>query len=230
VRRTVSTARPCGLLTSLVDKSLCSRRSSTRDALAVAETVRQYARDRLAKGVKRRRWRVGISTMCLALAKQAEARWTSENNRYGSSSSNRARQTCAGPWRGVARPAGIPSRPAACCSAGVFWRSRGHLGEGRRWLSVSIDAAPSVPDSATRADAFRWRSLGDGPSRLLAAQELQKQPWRSTGWRGIAWAPPGTEQLGLMAAEQANHSAAQLLFGRAGHAQGVGDQQESASD
>ena len=115
-----------------------------------------------------------------------------------------------------------------CCSAdgnavdalplavalGWFWRSRGHLGEGRRWISEVIKATPSVQDSPTRADALVWAgTLAMDQADYPAAQALQEEAleiYRKVGDRlGIVRV---LNRLGILAAEQSNHAAAQRLL------------------
>jgi predicted ATPase/DNA-binding winged helix-turn-helix (wHTH) protein/Tfp pilus assembly protein PilF len=204
------------LLTSLADKSLIlakEHRGATRYALL--ETVRYYARDRLSERGEETTLTRRHFDHVLALAEAAEANQRGEEQ---------------GVWlkRLESEHDNLRTALAWCCTAagnvvdglrlaaalGWFWRSRGHLGEGRRWLSVLIDAAPSGQDSPTRADALRWAGLlamyqADYP----AAQELQEEAlaiYRRVGDRlGIARV---LINLGIIVTDQANHSAARLLF------------------
>jgi tetratricopeptide (TPR) repeat protein len=115
-----------------------------------------------------------------------------------------------------------------CCSAGGnaadglslavalgwFWRSRGHLGEGRRWLSEVINATPTMLGSPIRADALVWAGiLAMDQVDYPVAQALQEEAlaiYRKLGDRlGTVRA---LNRLGILAAEQANHAAAQRLF------------------
>ena len=204
------------LLTSLADKSLVlakEHRGATRYGLL--ETVRYYARDRLSESGEETKLTRRHFDYVLALAEAADAKQLGEEQ---------------GAWieRLESEHDNLRAALAWCCTAGGnaadglrlasalgwFWRSRGHLGEGRRWISVSIDAAPSGQDSPTRADALRWAGLlAMDQADYSAAQVLQEEAlaiYRRVGDRpGIARV---LNNLGLVAIDQADHAAAQSLF------------------
>jgi non-specific serine/threonine protein kinase len=204
------------LLTSLVDKNLVwakERRGATRYGLL--ETVRYYARDRLSERGEETKLTRRHFDYSLALAEAAEAKLLGEEQRVWlerlDSEHDNLRAALA--WCCTA-DGSATDRLRLASALGWFWRSRGHLGEGRRWLSVSIDAAPSGQDSPTRADALRWAGLlAMDQADYSAAQVLQEEAlaiYRLVGDRlGIARV---LNNLGLVAIDQADHSAAQLLF------------------
>ena len=204
------------LLTSLADKSLVfakEHRGATRYGLL--ETVRYYARDRLAESGEEAALTRRHFDHVLALAKAADTQQRSEQqgvwlDRLESEHDN-LRAALA--WCGTAGgPAADGLRLAA--TLGWFWRLRGHLSEGRRWLSVLMDATPSGQDGPTRADALRWAGLmAMDQADYPAAQALQEEAlaiYRTVRDRlGIARM---LNNLGLVAIEQADHSAAQCLL------------------
>jgi predicted ATPase/DNA-binding winged helix-turn-helix (wHTH) protein len=205
------------LLTSLADKSLVqakAHRGVTRYSLL--ETVRYYARDRLSDRGEETPLTRRHFDHYLALAEASGDRLASADQ---------------GGWieRLECEHDNLRAALTWCCTAdggaadglrlaaalGRFWRSRGHLSEGRRWFSALIDAAPSVHDGASRADALRWAGiLAMDQADYPAAKALQTEAlniYRRRGDRlGIARV---LNILGMLVAEeQADYSAAQLLF------------------
>jgi predicted ATPase/DNA-binding winged helix-turn-helix (wHTH) protein len=204
------------LLTSLVDKNLVvakDHRGSTRYGLL--ETVRYYARDRLAeRGEEATQSRRHFDYL-LALAESADGRQLTDDQgvwleRLEAEHDN-LRAALA--WCSTSSAhAGDGLRLAA--ALGSFWRSRGHLGEGRHWFAALLGAAPNMPDSASRADALRWAGvLAMSQADYTAARVLQQDAlalYRALGDRlGIARV---LNNLGLVAVELEDHAAAQSLF------------------
>lgn len=204
------------LLTSLVDKNLVvakDHRGSTRYGLL--ETVRYYARDRLSeRGEEATQSRRHFNYL-LALAEAADARQLTDDQgvwleRLESEHDN-LRAALA--WCSTSS-ADADDGLRLAAALGSFWRSRGHLGEGRHWLAGLLDAAPNMPDSASRADALRWAGvLAMSQADYPAARALQQEAlamYRALGDRlGIARV---LNNLGLVAVELEDHAAAQSLF------------------
>jgi len=219
------------LLTSLADRSLVltqEHRGAARYGLL--ETVRHYARDRLAeRGEEAALARRHVDHM-LALAEAAvpELRGMDQGAWLERLDAEHDNLRAALAW--CCAPGGDAVAGLRLATAlGRFWLSRGHLGEGRRWLSVLMGAAPSGQDSPSLAHALRWSGFlamyqGDYP----AARELQEQAlaiYRRSGDRlGIARA---LTNLGmLLAEEQADLPAAKGLFEESlAMAREIGDQQ-----
>jgi predicted ATPase/class 3 adenylate cyclase len=203
------------ILTSLVDKSLVGteeRNGATRYRLL--ETVRQYARDRLREGGEEGQWQSRHLAHFIAVAEEAEPQlmgadqqsWLDrlemehDNLRSALTWSSTARGDAAGGLR----------------LAGAFWRfwwMRGHLREGRGWLSGLLAAAPGGQAAASRAKALNgagvlaWQQ-GDYPAaRTLHEESLAIQ--RELGdRRGIAYS---LNNLGTVATSQGDHAAAWAL-------------------
>jgi predicted ATPase/DNA-binding winged helix-turn-helix (wHTH) protein len=204
------------LLTSLADKSLVlAKEHGGATRYGLLETVRYYARDRLAErgeetALARRHF---DHVLALALAANAKELGEEQGVWLERLESEHDNLRAALAWCGTAGgPAAEGLRLAA--ALGWFWRLRGHVGEGRRWFSVLIDAAPSGQDSPTRADALRWASvLAMDQTDFAAAQGLQEAAlaiYRSVGDRmGIARV---LSNLGIVAEEQGHHTAAQSLL------------------
>ncbi|MBT9486769.1 MAG: tetratricopeptide repeat protein [Rubrivivax sp.] len=204
------------LLTSLADKSLVfamDHRGATRYGLL--ETVRYYARDRLAESGEEATLARRHFDHVLALAKAADAQQRSDQqgmwlDRLEAEHDN-LRAALA--WCGTA---GGPAADGLHLAAalGWFWRTRGHLGEGRRWLSVLIDATPKGQDSSGRATALRWAGvLAMEQVDYAAAKTLQQEALAISRALGDRHAIVRTlNQLGIMEAELSNHAAARLLL------------------
>jgi predicted ATPase/DNA-binding winged helix-turn-helix (wHTH) protein/Tfp pilus assembly protein PilF len=204
------------LLTSLADKSLVlakEHRHVTRYGLL--ETVRYYARDRLAERGEEAALARRHFDHVLSLAEVSDDKLAGEGQRL---------------WleRLDAEHDNLRAALAWCCTdggdaadglnlaaaVGWFWRSRGHQSEGRRWLSVLIDATSSGQDNPIRADALRRAGLlamdqADYPAAQASHEEALKFYRRVGDRRGIARA---LYSLGLVAMEQAKPSLAELLF------------------
>lgn len=204
------------LLTSLADKSLViakEHRGATRYGLL--ETVRYYARDRLAERGEEAALTRRHFDHVLSLAEAAGAKLDGEGQRVWlerlESEHDNLRAALA--WSCTAGGSAADGLYLAA-ALGWFWRSRGHLSEGRRWLSVLIEAAPSGQDSPIRADALRRAGLlAMDQADHSAAQALQEEAlaiYRRVGnRRGIGRA---LHNLALVAMEQADYPAAQLLL------------------
>jgi predicted ATPase/DNA-binding SARP family transcriptional activator len=148
------------LLAALVDKSLVSMREWHGEArYSLRETVRQYAQERLASpaeeggagdGLERLRLRHARFFAALAeraavqLHGRAQCEWL---DRLDVDHDN-VRSALA--WSVAAPDAELALR--LCTAMRDYWRSRGHLSEGRRWLEEAL-RLPGQP-AALRARAL----------------------------------------------------------------------------
>ncbi|MBT9486770.1 MAG: tetratricopeptide repeat protein [Rubrivivax sp.] len=204
------------LMTSLADKSLVSAKAHggvTRYSLL--ETMRYYTRDRLAQrgeetALSRRHFDHVLSLAEVAddkLAGDGQRLWLDRLDAEHDNLRAALAWSCTG---GGNATEGL--RLAA--AVGWFWRSRGHLSEGRRWLSLLINATAGGQDNPIRADALRRAGLlamdqADYPAAQALLEEALVTYRRVGDRRGIARA---LYSLGLVAMEQARLSAAELLF------------------
>jgi predicted ATPase/DNA-binding winged helix-turn-helix (wHTH) protein len=204
------------ILTSLADKSLVfakDHQGATRYGLL--ETVRYYARDRLSGRGEEAMLMQRHFEYVLALAEAACAKQFNEEqgvwlDRLESEHDNLRAALAWCSTAGGNAAGGL--RLAA--ALGWFWRSRGHIGEGRHWLSLLIDAEPNGQESPTRANALRGAGiLAMDQADYSASRQLQEEAlaiYRRVGDRqGIARA---LNNLGIVAQEQADNATAQLLL------------------
>lgn len=204
------------LLTSLADKSLVlvkEHRGVARYSLL--ETVRHYARDRLADSGEEAALSRRHFDHVLSLADTAGGELPGEGQRLWLERLDAEHDNLRAALAWSCSSSGNAADGLRLAVAlGWFWRSRGHLGEGRRWLSALIDATPSGPKSPFRADALRRAGLlAMDQADYTAAQAQQEEAleiYRKQGdRRGIGRA---LHNLGLVAMEKAEHSAARSLL------------------
>jgi non-specific serine/threonine protein kinase len=204
------------LLTSLVDKSLVvteERNGATR--YLMLETVRQYARDRLQEGGADAPWRGRHLAYFLALAEDAEPQLTGPDQQawLGRLETEHDNVLSALAWScGAGGDAVGGLRLAGAFSA--LWHVRGHLSEGRSWLSRLLAVAPSGEAAAARANALAAAgALAREQDDFPAAQALHQASLalrRELGdRRGIA---QSLGSLGFVALAQGDHAAARLLY------------------
>jgi non-specific serine/threonine protein kinase len=207
--------RVLDLLTSLADKNLVVaevQRGATRYRLL--ETIHQYARERLNEGSEDARWHGRHLAYFLALA-EAEPRNAEADQdawldileiEHGNM---RAALAWSAATEGYAEP-GLRLAVALWW----YWLVRGHLGEGRDWLSRLLAAGPRGQTSPTRANALTGagelaRHQGDyAAARTLHEEGLALQ--RELGdRRGVA---TSLINLGGVAYDQGDYAAARALL------------------
>jgi predicted ATPase/class 3 adenylate cyclase len=204
------------LLTSLADKSLLQaeeRDGTTRYRLL--ETVRQYARDRLLESGEAQRWRDRHLAHFLALAEQAEPQLMRADQRawFDRVETEHDNLRSALTWSS-AEGGDTVSGLRIAGALWWFWFVRGYFGEGRRWLSALLAAAPRGRAAAERAKALAGagglaRQQGDyATARDLYEQSLALR--RDLGdKRGVA-AVRG--DLGLIGFHLGEYAAARVLL------------------
>ena len=161
-------------LTSLVDKSLVvtdEQAGATR--YRMLETVRQYALDRLRESGEEAQWRGSHLACFVALAEEfyEGVGGPKQQSWFSRIASEHDNLRAALGWSAESSPIeGL--RLAGALN--VFWRIRGHLGEGREWLGRLLDAVPIDGPTRERARGLNGAALltisqGDyaGAKRLL---------------------------------------------------------------
>ena len=145
-------------LTSLVDKSLVvtdEQAGATR--YRMLETVRQYALDRLRESGEEARWRGSHLAYFVALGRGVlrERRRTETAVMALPDRSEHDNLRAALAWSAESSPMeGLRLATALT----VFWRIRGHLAEGREWLTRLLDACPDRrPDARACTRPVRCR-------------------------------------------------------------------------
>lgn len=206
-----------GLLTSLVDRSLVlakEHHGATRYGLL--ESVRHYARDRLREHGDESRWARRHFDHMLALAKEAQIGLSGEDQREWFERLETEHDNLRAALSWSCSSAGDASGGLQIASAiGLFWETRGHVGEGRRWLAALIDTVPTGQDWLARAGALRWAGiLAMYQADYAAAQELQEKAlaiYRTVGEDRLGIARV-LNNIGLLSADQGHYAAAQPLF------------------
>ena len=201
-------------LAGLVDKSLVVLEwPGDAGRYRMLETMRQYATERLAESGETDRLRQSHAGFFLALAEQAEpklfgpeqdawfARLEAEHSNLRIALEWLAQEDAA---QGL-RLAGALWR---------FWEVRGHLAEGRSWLSEMLRLAGPDAEAAARAKAFLGTAVCAYYLRDFAAAAAQLSAslglFRAVGDR------QGTAQVliyqGWMATDRGDFAAARILF------------------
>ena len=202
-------------LTSLADKSLLvaeERDSVTRYRLL--ETVGHYARERLRERGGEAHWRDRHLAYFLALTLEAEPLLKGPDLEVGLDrlETEHDNLRLALDWAASGRGDSVTGLRIAA-AIWWFWQTRGHLREGRQWLSRLLAAAPATEALAIRAKALRGAgALAREQADYAAAEALHRESLtlrRELGdQRGIALA---LGSLGAVALELGNYDAARKL-------------------
>jgi predicted ATPase/DNA-binding CsgD family transcriptional regulator len=219
-------------IAALVDKSLVRRVEPPggEPRLAMLETIREYALDRLIGSgeIDEVRWRHAAHYLALAeraagqLPGPEEVVWL---DRLDAEYANLRSAVCWAIGNGA-----VERALRICVALGPFWRLRGHMHEALRWLEEALGSAGADVPPALRARGmflggrFAW-SLGDhaaGQEHLRRSIAL----WREVGdAHGLADA---LQELGLQAGDSGDAAGARAaleeslaLFRTAGDAAGT---------
>ena len=193
------------LLGSLVDKSLL-RQVDDADGeprFVLFETIREYARSRLAESGEAEAVLRAHAERYLALAEMAEpeliraeqATWLERLDE------EQGNLRAALEWSLESGEIEVGLRIAA--ALGRFWSTRGHMAEGRKWLAEALGTSPDVEDRSWRGLALRpgmrrsarptttRRSRSSKSASPLPARSTTRssraRPWRSSpGSRWLA--------------------------------------------
>lgn len=176
--KTVCGATPDDLV-ALAEMSLVRDASAGADQrFSMLRTIREFAHDRLAQANEEDAATRGHADCMLALAREADVHLRSPNEAEWL-----ARLELEHDNMRAALAASLQSRAGdlalgLACSLWRFWYTRGHLAEGRRWLTLALetgeDAPPELIATALAAGARIASLLGDlGEARSLAERSLQ---------------------------------------------------------
>ncbi|MGQ0744472.1 MAG: helix-turn-helix transcriptional regulator [Acidimicrobiales bacterium] len=184
-------ARQClDLMTKLVTRSLVTTQQTRPGATryCLLETIRHYYRDRLLESGEADRLRLRHAAWYTTWAERAEPElsgpgqeewlWCLDEDH----DNLRAALHQAVSSRDPADGQEMPLRLAGALT--LFWRIRGHYGEGRGWLdqalSVSPDGSPALRAKATWGLALLAAMVGDYAAAAPAA-ETSLASWRELG-------------------------------------------------
>lgn len=206
------------VLTSLADKNLISvetHNGATR--YAMLETVRDYARGRLRETTAEAHVQARHLEFFLELAEEATRQPTVTNapTRLVQLEIESDNFRSALSWS-IATSAGDAGVRLAG-ALGWFWRARGLVTEGRRWLSATLADASTKSNRSARTLALRAASqLAQQQADNSAAQRMAEEVlaiWTQAGDRhGIAEA---WQSLGMVAHRQTDFQTAQQCYERA---------------
>jgi len=197
-----------------VDKSLVLAETQHGEAhYRLLETVRQYARDRLAEAGEAADVRTRHRDWYLALAEQAEEGLPGHDQRYWLRRLDMEHDNLrvALEWTLDAKDAEIARRLAGSLS--YFWRTRDYFSEGAMWwdriLSHDGDVSPSVQAKSLRIAAEMLGLHGQFARAAAYAADALDFDRRLGDKRGIGIS---LNLLGLTAASQGDLERATLLF------------------
>ena len=204
------------LMTALVDRSLVmadEHEGAIRYGLL--ETVRQYAWDRMRERGEQAQWQQRHLAYFLSLAEEAEPRLTGGDqqawlDRVETEHDNLRAALAWSAAAGADASSGL--RLAGALSP--FWSVRGHLGEGRNWLSAFLGTALGEKDAAARAKALHWAAtLAEQQGNYSSARALDEESLavkRALGDRGGS--AESLNKLGVVAADQGDYRAARTFY------------------
>ncbi len=204
------------LLTGLVDKSLVvAATQGEASRYRLLETVRQYARDRLAEAEEGQGVREKHRDHFLALAEEAkpklssaeQAQWlTVLEEEYDNL--RLALTFC------LEEPEASEAGLRLGAALQVFWQVRGHLSDGREHLTAALGHPGAQEHTRARADALNVAgALANMQGGYATARSLHEESLtirRELGdKRGIAGS---LNNLGIVAQEQGDYGAAHALY------------------
>jgi tetratricopeptide (TPR) repeat protein len=202
-------------LESLVGKSLVKQTEAHgQPRLAMLETIREYARDRLIAAGEAERVRERHRACFLALAEEAEPKLvdTEQAEWLRRLEEEHDNLRSALDWSLMA--AGSQEDLRLCGALNRFWSTRGHLSEGRKWCARILAkerAAERTPEYAKVLNAagnLAWNQTDYPAARALLEESLAI--FRELDDRaGIA---QSLNNLGNAAIEQGDYLAARTLY------------------
>ncbi|MBI4497726.1 MAG: tetratricopeptide repeat protein [Chloroflexi bacterium] len=145
---------------SLADKSLIRQEEQGGDEprVGMLETLREYGLEQLAASGEDDAVRDAHAAYALALAEEAEHRLTSPEQRTWLERLDREHSNLRAALRWL-QEQGRADRALRLGSAlWRFWLTRGHLGEGRRWIEASLASSADVP-ARVRAKALNGAGM-----------------------------------------------------------------------
>ncbi len=158
-------------LTSLVDKNLVvTTEMAGATRYRMLETVRQYAQDRLRDSGEESQWRDSHLVCFVALAEEffEGIDGPKQQSWFSRIASEHDNLRAALAWSAESSP--IEGLRLANALIG-FWRTRGHLAEGREWLARLLDAFPIDGPTRERARGLRAAAVLATPQGDYAAGE-----------------------------------------------------------
>ena len=209
------------VLSQLVDKSLVGfdRTQGSEARYHLLETIRQYAREKLAESGEADAARDQHLDHFLQWAERAEPHLLGPEqlawlNRFEAEHDNL--RGALGWSQTTANGAAPGLRLAGAC--GRFWRLRGYISEGRARLSAALSQAEGQKpkNAVARAQALQWAAVlaffqsDYSATRSLCTESLAV--WRELGPAGKPGVAYMLSMLGEAAAEEGDYATAPTLF------------------
>ncbi|HEV2771057.1 MAG TPA: LuxR C-terminal-related transcriptional regulator [Solirubrobacteraceae bacterium] len=132
----------------LTEKSMVARDGSRHRLL---ETLRAYARERLRDAGEERELSRAHRDWCGELAARARPEWTGPDQvRWFDRLAAEHPSVRAAIEFSLSEPGETERGLMLACDLWLYWQARGHLGEGRRWLSALLERAPQATQARAR--------------------------------------------------------------------------------
>jgi predicted ATPase/DNA-binding CsgD family transcriptional regulator len=224
-------------LTQLVDKSLVTvdRPEGTETRYRLLETIRHYAREKLAEAGASNPTRDRHLDYFLRWAEEAAPHLNGPDQTVwlGHFDAEHDNLRAALEWSQQSdATAALGLRLATAC--GYFWRLRGYLSEGRRHFSTVLTQAGAQMRTPTRARAlYRAATLAYMQSDYPVTRKLGEESlaiWRELGHTDRIEVADTLDVLGELATEEGDYESAPELFKEAlaiykknGNTQGISD-------
>ena len=211
----IDRAEVLGLLERLVDKSLVIAEVDEDGGARyqLLETLRQYGRERLAESGEAEAIERRHAACFLALAEEAEVAGTGPGQTAWASRLEREHENLRAALRWMLECGDAAAALELAGTLAWFWEARGHLEEGRRWLTAAL-SRPGAAPPAGRAKALNgagllayWQGDYDRATQLC---EESLALFRELGdKRGTATA---LLDLGTVAREQGDQGRAAMFY------------------
>ena len=197
-------------LESLVGKSLLGHRRlpGAVDRFALLETVREYALERLAESGEERPARDAHAAHLLARLESLDLRGRAQVDAFDEVAREHANFRAALRWAIESGDTATELRLVARLA--FFWRHRGYLAEGARWVTQTlartggVENAPRVELLVGAAQFDRARGDFAAAQRLLEQAQQLAERIGDRGWLALAH-----HDLGAVFGESGNHEGAQ---------------------
>jgi predicted ATPase/class 3 adenylate cyclase len=203
------------LLTSLADKSLVlGEQVDQHFRYRLLETVRQYARERLAESGGGDAIRQRHHDFFLALAKEAESRLSGAEQSAWLQCLEEEHDNLRSALEWSVVDAGADGGLRLCGALQGFWTTRGHLSEGREWCRRALEKVESGQRMEERARVLNAAGelayyQGDFPAARARHEESLAIKRELQDRSGIA---ASLNSLGNVAYEQGDFVSAQALY------------------
>ena len=203
---------PLQQLTSLLDKSMLVRQALGDEIrFSMLETIYEYARERLEKSPEAEHLGQRHMAYYLQLAEAAQPELTGAQAQVWLERLEREHDNLRAALRwALAHETQTETALRLATILGRFWKKRGYLGEGRRWLEAALAHSKTQP-----AVARAWALRESAALALAQGDYVQARAYLESGqalWGDLGDEPFVTWMMGLILDAQGKYDEAQLFL------------------